>query len=100
MTMNSELEALVRDLERLHSGEMSCESFRRKYLTSSSSIDFKNLPDIIGSLSHYVDDEDLRMKDEWISSMQSRELSKMINLLKNGSCEDELKKITFLGYSD
>lgn len=98
--MNNELEALVRDLELLQSGEMSCESFRQKYLTSKSNINFKDIPDIIGSLSHYVDDEDLRLEDEWIRNMQSRELSKMISLLKKGSSEDELKKITFLGYSD
>lgn len=55
---------------------------------------------IVGSLSHYVDADDLRLEDEWIRDMQSKELLKLIEMLKKNSSEDELRKITFLRYSD
>lgn len=51
------------------------------------------------NLSHYLDDEDLRLIDEWTHTMQKSEMKKLIFLLKSGASEEELQKISFLGYS-
>lgn len=93
------LEEFIKDLEQLYSEKLSCDDFRKKYFETDSPTDLDDIPDLIGNLSHYLDDEDVRQKDEWTRKMQKSEMEKLIRLLKTGATEDELQNISFLGYS-
>lgn len=94
------LDEFITDLEMLYDEKLSCVDFRDKYFQTDSPSDLDEIPDLIGSLSHYLDDEDIRLKDEWTRSMQKFEMKKLISLLKSGASEEEMQNISFLGYSD
>jgi hypothetical protein len=87
----------IEALEAMANGELSCRSFRDKYYTSESHVDLSKIPNLLGGLSHYLDDENWRKKDQWQREMQNEELRKLIVLMKNGASEVELQKIHFLG---
>ena len=95
--MSITLAEFIRDLEALDREEMSCSSFREKYLSYPEGGNTSMLPSVLGNLHHYVDDEDWRKKDEWQRDMQKAELRRLIKLLKEGAAEAEIQKISFLG---
>lgn len=81
----------------MYNEKLTCEEFRKKYLSKNSSAEVKSLPDLVGNLSHYVDDEDLRAKDPEYKKMQYSELLKLISLLEKSAPLESLREIHFLG---
>ncbi len=93
-------EEFLTDLKALHEEEFSCKEFYEKYLSKYKPVDTQNLPDLVGNLGHYIDDEDLRAKDPEYKKMQNSELFKLINLVEKKASLEVMREIHFLGYSD
>ena len=87
---------LADDLEALLTGALTSDEFRRKYGTSHlPSAALEALPD----LDHYLDDADIRERDEAYRQMQDLELTKLIALLREGAPGWQLEQVHFLGPS-
>ena len=78
-------------LEELLEQKVSCKQFS----SSINNCSFEKLSNVFANLHHYLDDEDIRLKDEEYKAMQDNELIKLITHLKNNNIE-AANGITFL----
>ena len=84
---------LAGDLESLRAGALDAAQFRRKYGAGVAS---PTLEAVWPNLAHYLDDADIRTKDAAYRDMQDGELGKLIQLLRQQTPIEALKRITFL----
>jgi hypothetical protein len=92
ISMNEHTSVAV-DLEALLSGELTASDFRSNYKRSSDSVVLNAVWD---NLLHYLDDADIRARDESYRDMQDDELRKLIKLLRGQAPVADLRRISFL----
>jgi tRNA A37 N6-isopentenylltransferase MiaA len=91
--MSSDHISVAADLEALLSGALDSSDFRSKYKRSSDS---EVLNAIWDNLHHYLDDADIRERDESYRDMQENELRKLIRMLREDAPVAHLRRISFL----
>jgi hypothetical protein len=91
--MRQEVIRFADDLEALMAGRLSEADFRDAYNRADA-------PDVVhlvwDNSSHYLADEDIRRRDADYRLMQDREMSKLVDLLRAGAPNRELKRVSFL----
>ena len=85
---------LVALLKDVRDGRVECNDARRN-IFSEPVIDFPNAGEVLSFLNHYLDDGDIRRRDEGYRTMQDDELDKLIGRLEHSDYE-AASKITFL----
>jgi hypothetical protein len=80
-------------LDALRAHRLSADSFRVQLPELFSSL---GLDAVFANLHHYLDDEDIRVRDPEYRAMQEAELAKLISLLRSGASQTRLEEVTFL----
>ena len=84
---------LAVDLEALGAGTLSASDFRARYeVLSASPIAQVILP----ALEHFLVDTDIRRRDRSYAAMQEAALARLVQLLREGASDFELRAVTFL----
>jgi hypothetical protein len=85
--------SIAADLEALLSGTLNAAAFLAKHKVGN----YSDVRDAIWeNLHHYLDDADIRARDESYRQMQDTELGKLIRLLRENAPLADLRRITFL----
>jgi hypothetical protein len=97
MSRTREAAGLADDLELLHQGSISEDTFRAKHDTPGG---LTVTAVVWPYLEHFLCDGDIRATDAKYRTMQEYELAKLVALLRAGAPDSELCRIHFLGYSE
>ena len=95
--MNPFLSHLAKSLQQLLDRKMTPEEFRAKHRLDGLDPDDVILA-LMSQLDHYLDDDDIRAKDEGYRIMQETEMKALIAALRSNDLE-RAKRVTFLSRS-
>jgi len=87
---------LADDLASLLEGSVSSEFVKEKYFHQEVSDEFDH---VMCRLAHFLDDGDIRDRDERYKKMQNKEMRKLIRLIRSGDYT-EASLVHFLGESE
>jgi len=95
MELIDKLLNLAADLDDYLNGTIQDDVLLSKYFSNTD----KDIETITANLGHFIDDTDIREKDDTYRAMQKNEMKKLIHLLRLGQL-DQAKKINFLYESE
>ena len=84
-------------LQQVREGRIECSEARRD-IEGTPDFDFPHAAEVVSFLNHYLDDEDIRQRDEDYRTMQNDEVDKLILRLKQFEYGGA-SKVTFLHVS-
>ena len=88
---------LTQILSDLSAGRLECGEARTR-IESSPGFQFPKSEFVLSFLEHYLDDEDIRKRDQSYGTMQNNELDKLVSRLQESDFEGAAK-VTFLNIS-